>query len=101
MLTLDHSEVGNMTGRQLLERLGHNWLGDRHNTTFRTSDDEWHVYQTQGRGRQSGRFYVHIWRRIPCVVREPGGEETILSTPGYIHLRGTTYQQIVDFQNIA
>ena len=101
MLTLDHTEVGKMTGRKLLETLGHNWVGDHHNSSFCTTGGEWHVYQTQGRGRQSGRFYVHIWQEIEVAVVDHEGQDTGYRHKGYFHLRGTTYDRVADFQEVA
>jgi len=99
-----------MTGRQLLQRLGMfppDGQGGRIIETgeVRIIEGEkrapvWTVRTTSGRGRASGKRFVHLSRPTVLRVVDPQGNDTGGRVNDVLHLRGAINQPIRDFQEV-
>jgi len=79
-LTLTHQAIAEMTGRTLMSLIGlldkdGTWYNGNH-VSFRLNGTEWTAYTTSGRGRLSGKTYLHIYRYVVCKVIDPDGKDT-------------------------
>lgn len=87
-------EVIELTGSELLERLGIHSTGVRKTFVVNGGDERWTAWMTRGRGRQHGKKYIHIVcsRTIPIVDSET--REEIGRHPRRFHFRGPVDQRI-------
>ena len=83
-----------MTGQDLLDELGIKSTGVRRSFVANGGDD-CTAWMTMGRGKQHGRFYVHIiWRMDDVPVVDNEGRFTGVSIEDKMHFRGRPLQTI-------
>lgn len=91
-------EVKRMTGNQLLADLSITSTGVRRSFVV-NGGDNWTAWMTMGRGKQHGKFYVHIETRMKIPVMGPDGKREG-EIEDVMRFRGRPSQKIADFKPV-
>ena len=89
--------IKKMKAHDLLDDLGITSTGI-HKSFVVNGGDKWTVWMTTGRGKQHGKFYVHIETKMLVPVVDEKGKFTGADVEDVMHFRGRPQQTIGNFK---